>query len=141
MSGRPFNRAMAWFNTIIAAAMWLVFPLLALRDWTLVIVPLFFTCAVAVQWMVFRKICAAHRPRPDYTRIASLEREVYGKTFEHEGVPETRAPEVPPTMPPAPPLPRPRRKQTLAYDLEVDGQAVGIADETVTRAYAESLAG
>jgi len=80
--------------------------------------------ALRLNTVTVRRIKEAARPRPDYTRIASLEREVYGKTFEHEGAPEIRIPGVPPTMPPAPPMPRPRRKQTLAYDLEDDRRAM-----------------
>ena len=30
----------------------------------------------------------ASRPRPDYSAIAAMEREVYGETFEHEGAPK-----------------------------------------------------
>lgn len=33
---------------------------------------------------------AINRPRPDYASIATMERELYGETFEHEGAPQTR---------------------------------------------------
>jgi len=56
MSGRSLNRAAALFNSVIAAAMWPIFLLLALRDWTLIIVPLFYTCVVAFQWVALRKV-------------------------------------------------------------------------------------
>ena len=47
------------------------------------------------------------RPRPDYSAIAAMEREVYGETFEHDGAPQ-RTEAVPPTMPPAGPPPSSR---------------------------------
>lgn len=76
--------------------------------------------ALTLVWQVryiHRADARRLRPRPDYSLIASMERELYGETFEHEGAPEQGWQEAgafaisaPPTMPPEPPLPRPRRR-------------------------------
>ena len=43
--------------------------------------------AIRLQTKTIQRREYLDRPRPDYTRIASLEREVYGETFKHEGAP------------------------------------------------------
>jgi hypothetical protein len=35
---------------------------------------------------------AAHRPRPEWSRIYAAERAIYGRTFEHAGAPDPSAP-------------------------------------------------
>jgi hypothetical protein len=52
-----------------------------------------FACVAALvvtmtwQTRVIHRIERANRPRPDYSLIAAMEREVYGETFGHEGAP------------------------------------------------------
>ena len=92
------NRFSLRFNILLAAGLWVEFGRLATRDWTLILAPLIFTAIVVFQWCAFRKIYAVipATPRPDYSAIARMEREVYGETFKHEGAPRTSAldPEV-----------------------------------------------
>ena len=92
MTGKSWNRALAVFNTVIAAAMWPLFLILALRDWTLIIVPLVVTAGVTLQWVGLRMTYVPERPRPDYSAIAAMEREVYGEMFRHEGAPGRHSP-------------------------------------------------
>jgi hypothetical protein len=74
--------------------------------------------ALHLNTLTVRNIKAANRPRPDYALIASLERGIYGRTFEHDGAPATQFSGVPPTPP------RPRKRQTLAQDIEDDRRAM-----------------
>ena len=55
------------------------------------------------------------RPRPDYSAIAAMEREVYGETFKHDGAPR-RSEAAPPTMPATPPPPRPKHDRAQRWD-------------------------
>lgn len=41
--------------------------------------------AMTYQTKVIRRVERANRPRPDYSAIAAMEREIYGETFEHDG--------------------------------------------------------
>lgn len=45
-------------------------------------------CVIAFQTYVLHRIDAQNKPRPDYSLIGAMEREVYGETFEHDGAPE-----------------------------------------------------
>ena len=45
------------------------------------------------QTKVIHRVERANRPRPDYSVIARMEREVYGETFEHEGAPAAVRPQ------------------------------------------------
>jgi hypothetical protein len=44
--------------------------------------------AMTYQTKVIRRVERASRPRPDYSLIAAMEREIYGETFGHDGAPE-----------------------------------------------------
>jgi hypothetical protein len=58
------------------------------------------TATMVFQTRVIRRIERQNRPRPDYSAIAAMEREVYGETFRHEGsiasvfLPKDREPSV-----------------------------------------------
>lgn len=52
----------------------------------LVMIPALIACVVLTT-RVIRRQRAAIRPRPDYAVIARMEREVWGRTFEHDGAP------------------------------------------------------
>lgn len=43
------------------------------------------TLALFLETKAIRRIEHANRPRPDYSAIARMEREVYGETFQHDG--------------------------------------------------------
>ena len=49
--------------------------------------------AMTYQTKVIHRVERANRPRPDYSAIARMEREVYGETFEHEGAPAAVRPQ------------------------------------------------
>ena len=88
--GRPrvamFTRVSAAFVTCLAVLLWPWCLFLAMRDWTLIFVPLILTTAVVIQRLAMRKI---YRAEPDYAAIAHIEREIYGKAFEHAGAPQS----------------------------------------------------
>ena len=52
----------------------------------------FVASVIGFQAFVIRRQERLDRPRPDYSAIAAMEREVYGETFEHDGGPETAPP-------------------------------------------------
>jgi hypothetical protein len=89
MSWMGFNRAMVRFNFVIAAGLWVIYGLLAARDWTVIFAPLFFTAVVAFQWVAVRKVYGPPRPRPDYAAITRMEREIYGQAVQHARTTET----------------------------------------------------
>lgn len=45
--------------------------------------------AIRVNTRVIRRQRVLDRPRPDYSAIARMERELYGETFKHDGAPAT----------------------------------------------------
>lgn len=79
--GRPrlalFTRAGGWFITCMALLSWPFCIILAMRDWTLIFAPLFFTAPAVIQRLSLRKV---YRAEPDYARIRQLEREIYGES-------------------------------------------------------------
>ena len=52
----------------------------------------FWTGLICMQTALIHRRERLERPRPDYSAIAAMEREVYGETFEHDGGPETAPP-------------------------------------------------
>ena len=91
--GRPrvalFNRIMGWVLPCVTVALW-VLCILLVRDWTVSVAPLMMTAAVVAQRLGMRRVYGVDRPRPDYSAIAAMEREVYGEEFKHEGAPSQR---------------------------------------------------
>lgn len=78
---RSFNRAMRWVLLANAIASWIIFATMFAWDWTVVFVPLIATAGSAAYFLSVRKAYPPPAPpRPDYSRIATLEREIYGET-------------------------------------------------------------
>lgn len=60
------------------------------------VIALFWLPLICMQtWLIARRE-ELDRPRPDYSLIAAMEREVYGEAFKHEGAP---ARSIPPPHP------------------------------------------
>lgn len=60
-----------------------------------------------------------NRPRPDYARIARLEREIFGEAFRHDGAPDDGKPQMGGFCLPAGPefvIPRPASAEGYAYN-------------------------
>lgn len=79
-----FNRVMAWVLPCIAVAIWVLCLRLAMHDWTVLLAPLIPTAATVMQRLALRKV---YRAEPDYSAIARMEMESFGRTFEHAGAP------------------------------------------------------
>lgn len=49
--------------------------------------------AVGIRWITGKigYLDALDRPRPDYSAIAAMERDIYGETFGHDGAPDIAA--------------------------------------------------
>lgn len=57
----------------------------------IVAVPVFMLAVITFQTFVIRRDRVLNRPRPDYPAIATMEREIWGEAFEHEGAPSRSA--------------------------------------------------
>src|ERR1035441_7322644 len=79
-----FNRVMAWVLPCITVAIWVLCLRLAMHDWTVLLAPLIPTAAAVTQRLALRKV---YRAEPDYSAIARMEMESFGRTFEHAGAP------------------------------------------------------
>jgi hypothetical protein len=97
--GPMYSRAVAVFNSVIAAGSWPVCLIAAVsRDWTFVFVPVISTALVALQWYGIRRADGPRAPgelawpKPDWPAIYRLELEVYGETFRHDGAPAETTP-------------------------------------------------
>ena len=79
--GRPrlalFSRAVSWYLICTALLSWPFCVVLAVRDWTLIFVPLFLAVPAVMQCLTLRKV---YRAEPDYARIKQLERQIYGNS-------------------------------------------------------------
>lgn len=105
MSALKFLRA---FRILVVAALIAVMaigvqgaattPISALYGFTaaILVTEALLLLALAAQTRVIRRVEHANRPRPDYSAIAAMEREVYGRTFEHDGLPREEPPGPPP---------------------------------------------
>jgi hypothetical protein len=71
------------FNLLRGNAAYAVTAVFLLAVWSLLF---------CVQTKLIRTREHLDRPRPDYAAIARMEREIYGETFEHDGVPVPAAP-------------------------------------------------
>jgi hypothetical protein len=93
--GRPrlalFNRVMREVLIVeIAVASIIALAMLAVTlDWTWIIAPSAMLPGVIVQRKMFDRI---YRARPDYAKIRRMEREIYGRTFHHDGGPDEPIP-------------------------------------------------
>jgi hypothetical protein len=82
-----FLRIMFWFLCAETVAAWVLFLPLFTRDWTVAFAPLLVTTGLVLMRATMGKVYGPAPQVPDYAAIARMERDIWGQSFEHQGVP------------------------------------------------------